>query len=129
MPSGGYRKPSNPAAVSGIGRNSRRTDGGPSDQRRFDIPTGDAGAWGDNADMDAIQGGAPMGAPPIPAGPRVTPLNAPTEAPDEPIGAGLNDPKVVGPADGVAAAIRAAAAAFPSPQMNALLARLEADGR
>lgn len=131
MTSGGYRKPSNPAAVSGPGRLSKRTDGGPSDQKRFDIPTGDEGQWGDNQEFANLQSSAAMGSSEsstsTPAGPPVTPFHAPTERPDEDVTSALSVP--ASDPDGVASAIRSAAAAFPSPQLNALVARLEAQGR
>lgn len=93
---GGKRTPRNPAPVSGPGRMSRRTDGGPQ-QTKAEM-TGMA--YGENADFQEIQAGAPMAAAPsaTPARPRkagssapsvnATPLFAPTQRPDEPITAG-----------------------------------------
>lgn len=88
---GGYRKPSNPASVSGPGAHSRRTDGRP--QAVADLP--DAG-YGENADFREIQSGAPIsGGGPSPTTPgggspaaMPTPLHAPSERPDEPVTAG-----------------------------------------
>lgn len=53
MPSGGYRKPSSPAPVSGPGAHSRRTDGQP----MRDLPNAD---YGENATFRELQGGAPL---------------------------------------------------------------------
>jgi hypothetical protein len=91
---GGYRKPTNPAAASGPGALSKRTDGGP--QPRMDLP--DAG-YGEQATFQADQGGAPMagaGARPTAAGggggqPHpVTPFGAPSARPDEPVTMGAD---------------------------------------
>ena len=79
--------PRNPAPVSGPGALSRRTDGGPGDKQPIrDIP--DA-AYGEQAEFQEIQGGAPMhrdapAPPPRPAG-----MFAPTGMPNEPITAGI----------------------------------------
>lgn len=91
---GGYRRPTQPAAVSGPGKLSRRTDGGP--QAIRDLP--DA-KYGENTAFRAAQQAAPMNsspggnvAPAAPAGPdlsQVVPMGAPSERPDEPITAGL----------------------------------------
>jgi hypothetical protein len=93
---GGYRKPSNPAPVSGPGAMSKRTDGGPTQ------PVMETGGfeYGGRKDFEDIQGGAPMAAAPSgPALPPPTPLFAPTERPDEPVTAGAP----VGPGPGPAA--------------------------
>lgn len=94
MPSGGYRKPANPAPASGPGRLSRRTDGGPSQAMR-DLP--DA-AHGEQAAFQEAQAGAPMAMAegalsPSAGGPGGTPVDvigfgAGTNRPDEPITAG-----------------------------------------
>ena len=94
---GGYRKPANPAPVSGPGALSRRTDGGPQ-QVVADLP--DAG-YGEGKTFDEVQRGAPMAATPgagdmgmggdaaTPVAPPV-PLTAPTERPDESISFGAS---------------------------------------
>lgn len=81
---GGYRRPSNPAPVSGPGALSRRTDGGPSQPIR-DLP--DA-RYGENAAFRDAQQAAPMstGMPDLSG---VVPFGAPSGRPDEPITAGL----------------------------------------
>lgn len=103
MAQGGYRKPEKPAPVSGPGRFSRRTDGGPTQPVR--AMTG--GDYGDNADMANLQASAPMEASgrsyPVPApkparapapaggnGPGVTPFTAPSANPAEPVTAGAD---------------------------------------
>lgn len=82
---GGYRRPSNPAPVSGPGAMSKRTDGGPTQ------PVQEVGGfeYGGRQDFVDIQGGAPMAATDnAPAMPPPTPLFAPTERPNEPVTAG-----------------------------------------
>jgi hypothetical protein len=93
MAKGGYRKPANPAPVSGPGALSRRTDGGPV-QGAKEIPGG--GKYGERKELADIQSSAPMQGNPVPSAPRpvvapprpVTNLFAPTERPDEPVTAG-----------------------------------------
>lgn len=90
---GGYRKPTNPAPVSGPGRLSKRTDGGPSQ------PVMETGGfeYGGRQDFADIQGGAPMAASePLPA---ATPLFTPTQRPGEPVTSGVS----IGPGPGPAA--------------------------
>jgi len=95
MAKGGYRKPANPAAVSGPGSLSRRTDGGPI-QGAKEIPGG--GKYGERKDLAELQSGAAMQgnptpsmpSPNVPAPQQLTNLFAPTERPDEPITAGAS---------------------------------------
>lgn len=94
---GGYRKPSNPAPVSGPGSLSRRTDGGPQ-QVASDLPNA---KYGEGQEFSEVQAGAPMSATPgaedmgdgggvsTPMAPP-TPLTAPTERPNEPISWGAS---------------------------------------
>jgi len=99
---GGYRKPSQPAPVSGPGALSRRTDGGAGQPVRpvTGLP------YGENQALNEIQGAAPMAAASannsMPASaasdvPAPTPLLAGTERPSEPLtegnpmGAGSDD--------------------------------------
>lgn len=89
---GGKRTPAKPAPVSGPGRLSKRTDGGPTQKLR-DIPSQ---SYGDAAQFQSLEQSAPMagndvtgggGAPP--AGPMdITPLGAPSTRPNEPVTAG-----------------------------------------
>lgn len=90
---GGYRRPANPAPVSGPGALSARTDGGPTSQPQM-IASG--GAYGDRKEMQAIQSGADMQGTPPP--PQPIPLNAPSQAPGEPITAGADMGPGIGPA-------------------------------
>ena len=97
---GGYRKPNNPAPVSGPGAMSRRTDGGPSQ------PVADVGGfeYGGRQDFVDIQGGAPMAATDnSPALTPPPPLFSPTERPGEPVTSGVP----AGPGPGPAAPPRA----------------------
>lgn len=87
---GGYRRPTNPAPVSGPGAHSRRTDGG-----AMDIP--DA-AYGENKAFREIQSGAPMRTP-QPNPPQITPLGAPSGQPDVPV----TDGAELGPGAGLEA--------------------------
>jgi hypothetical protein len=99
MAKGGYRKPANPAAVSGPGSLSRRTDGGPT-QAAKEIPGG--GKYGERKELAELQSGAAMQGNPVPNVPtpsvpadaappqQLTNLFAPTERPDEPITAGAS---------------------------------------
>lgn len=94
MARGGYRKPSNPAPVSGPGKLSRRTDGGAgSKQAMQEIRTG---KYGESKALMEQQQGAPLAGNPAPnpqvkgsSRPPVTPLFAETSRPAEPITAGL----------------------------------------
>lgn len=117
MARGGYRKPRKPASVSGPGKYSRRTDGGPTNainrhpgQKRVmqhDLPDP---KYGEGKAFREMQQAAPMGggqAAPRPQAPMpvdrsgVTPLSAPSMRPDEPVtngsalGAGLG-PEALG---------------------------------
>lgn len=115
---GGYRRPTNPAPVSGPGAMSQRTDGQGAQYMA-------GGQYGEGQEMMDLQTSAPMSkapaaAPPrpsspgargaMPAGPGVTPLFAPTQRPDEPITAGAP----FGPGPGPAQASRPAPTSFAS---------------
>lgn len=100
---GGKRTPRNPAPVSGPGRMSRRTDGGP--QQVQAEMTGMP--YGENSDFMELQSSAPMAAAPASRQQskrgggaaqqvRANPLFAPTQRPDEPVTAGAP----FGPGDG-----------------------------
>lgn len=128
---GGYRRPENPAPVSGPGKFSQRTDGGPEQPMRY-VP---GMPYGEGQELMDIQHGAPMAEA---AGPQMIPFHAPTERPDEPITHGAPIGAGPGPEalpvgapddDKVAAVVRAAYANYPSPQLSALVAQLDAEGR
>ncbi|HEY9437569.1 MAG TPA: hypothetical protein VIS29_02745 [Streptomyces sp.] len=91
---GGYRRPSNPAPVSGPGKHSRRTDGRP---EVHDLPNS---KYGEAQDFREIQSGAPMGNPSTsaaaaasgaaaPAAPPI-PLGAASTMPGQPVTAGAD---------------------------------------
>lgn len=95
---GGYRAPAHPAAVSGPGSLSKRTDGGPGSKTQPIAKLPDAG-YGEQAEFGSIQAGAPIqkvaapasGAPSgTPSGPLPPPLDAPSSRPGEPITAGVD---------------------------------------
>lgn len=96
MAQGGYRKPENPAPVSGPGSLSQRTDGGPTQPAKYisGLPYGEGQATYDQ------QTAAPMAssanAQPAMQMPEPTPLMAPTAKPEEPITTGIN----IGPGAG-----------------------------
>lgn len=82
---GGYRKPANPAPVSGPGSMSQRTDGGPGQPVR-DLPNA---RYGENKDFRADQQGAPMQT----QGPdlsQIVPMGADSTRPEEPVTAGID---------------------------------------
>ena len=92
---GGYQRPSKPAAVSGPGAMSQRTDGGPSvDSPKQAARYISGGSYGEGQEMMDIQQGAPMAAAAgIPTDipmdlPEPVPFGAPTQRPDEPVTAG-----------------------------------------
>jgi len=101
---GGYRKPTNPAPVSGPGALSQRTDGQPA---RYTAGM----AYGDGQDYYALQTQAPMsGGQPSPASlplnqgsaladyaKEVVPFDAPTQYPDQPMTTGLRTGEGAGP--------------------------------
>ena len=97
MPSGGYRKPEKPAAVSGPGKFSQRTDGKPGAQP---VRAMTGGPYGEGQEMNELQSSAPMsdtqgipapsGVPPVLAGSGVVPMSEPTQNPDEPVTSGID---------------------------------------
>jgi hypothetical protein len=87
---GGYRRPSSPAAVSGPGRLSQRTDGGPAHQQARYIAGLEYGAGQETMDLQQaapLSAALPAPAPP-PPGADAVPFGAPTQRPDEPVTAG-----------------------------------------
>jgi hypothetical protein len=105
-PWGGKRTPASPKPVSGPGRLSQRTDGGPQQvqAQMSGMP------YGENAEFNTMQSEAPMSATPAMrpsrggraasggarSGSPMSPLFAPTQRPDEPLTAGAP----FGPGDG-----------------------------
>ena len=101
MARGGYRKPMNPAPVSGPGSLSKRTDGGPADTQAAKYVSGLP--WGQGQELMNIQQSADLAAAPkveqanIPntgfasaAATPITPLNAPTQMPNIPVTDGVD---------------------------------------
>ena len=99
MARGGYRKPNNPAPVSGPGALSQRTDGGPGDKQAARYISGLS--YGEGQEMMNLQQSAPMAAapgiessgmamPPGQAAAPIIPLNAPSSRPNEPVTSGIN---------------------------------------
>ena len=83
---GGYRKPNNPAPISGPGALSQRTDGNGTQPATY-VP---GLPYGQGQETYNNQVAAPMAGNPIPQMEMPTPLMAPTARPNEPITAGVN---------------------------------------
>lgn len=83
---GGYRRPANPAAVSGPGALSARTDGAPHKMNVTDMPYGEAGA------LNEVQSAAPLSAPGGRTAPPPPPvgLGDPSAHPEQPVTAGAD---------------------------------------
>lgn len=118
---GGYRRPSNPAPVSGPGKLSRRTDG------RQPQMIASGGDYGDRQEMQGLQAGAPMngdlgsggmaaggGAPVGPDLSQIVPMGADSQRPNEDIFAGVSGGPGAGPS----------VANMPSPLTDEQRARL-----
>lgn len=147
MAKGGYRKPANPAPVSGPGALSRRTDGGPAQGVKQMSANG---VYGERKALADMQSSAPMQGNPTPNIPSpvvsaqvptpqaqpMTGLFDPTQRPDEPTTAGMpfgngsNYPTVMPvQTDDIAAQIRAAYSLYPNESLRVLLNALENEGR
>lgn len=98
---GGYRRPAHPAPASGPGKLARRTDGRQPTRELSNPKYGEQAAFASAqqaAPMSETGGGASAGMPMAPVGPDLsglTPMDAPTQNPDEPITAGM--PQGAGP--------------------------------
>ena len=132
---GGYRRPASPAAVSGPGALSQRTDGGPGELEYSGLAYGQNKAVNDQAGAVPLAGqrGADGTAPPTTGGGggRVPQGGAfgPTTRPDEAMTAGVNSgpgPGQRGPVleEDPYLMIRALMQVAPSPQLEQMLARL-----
>lgn len=100
---GGYQRPENPAAVSGPGKYSQRTDGGPSVADAKQAAQYISGMpYGEGKEINEIAQSAPLAADPnamgnspmaamnaMPTPTTVTPFSAPTERPNEPVTTGV----------------------------------------
>ena len=87
MARGGYRRPNNPAPVSGPGALSQRTDGGATEGFTQGQATYTGLPYGQNKEINQQQSQAPMAAAAMPP---ILSLSEPTMRPDEPITSGLN---------------------------------------
>lgn len=141
---GGYQRPSKPAAVSGPGAASQRTDGGPGETMTQAARYISGMPYGEGQQINGLAQAAPLAAAPdapTAAPIAVTPIHAPTERPDEPLTAGSPFGPGPGPevlpempapqpeVDVAAAAIRAAYIRYPSPYLRGLVQQLEQEGR
>lgn len=96
---GGYRKPNNPAPVSGPGSLSQRTDGGPTQPATYipGLPQGEGQATYDQQVAAPMMGAVKI--EDIEGANVTTDLSAPTEFPNEPIhhGASWGDSPTINP--------------------------------
>lgn len=83
---GGYRKPANPAPVSGPGAMSKRTDGQPA-RYVSGMDYGDGQELMTQQQAAPMSGGAPTGGGPMDAllAKTTTPISAPTQYPERPL--------------------------------------------
>lgn len=134
---GGYQRPAQPAAVSGPGAMSQRTDGQPGETATQAARYISGGSYGEGQEMMALQQSGPMAAD---AGMPLPPsLAEPTERPDEPItygapfGAGPNEPPpitgVPPQQDAVADSVRRMYQEYPSAWLRILVQQLDEQGR
>jgi hypothetical protein len=86
---GGYRQPSNPAPVSGPGMLSQRTDGGATEGMTQPQQQYTGFAYGENSALAEQQSGASLAGTGF-SDFKFTPLNAPTERPNQPVTAGID---------------------------------------
>lgn len=119
---GGYQKPSRPAAVSGPGAMSRRTDSGQP------IRVASGGNYGERQQLENLQAAAPLaaggsggaaGSSPASAAPPLPSVFGPTARPGENPDTGIMG---VTPPD-PSAFLAAAYAVYPDPALAALLRR------
>jgi hypothetical protein len=89
MPRGGYRQPNNPAPVSGPGALSQRTDGGATEGMTQPQQQYTGFNYGEGGAIAAQQSSAPLAGTGFPDF-KFTPLDAPTERPNEVITSGID---------------------------------------
>ena len=87
MARGGYRRPNNPAPVSGPGALSQRTDGGATEGFTQGQATYTGLPYGQNKMINQQQSEAPMAAAAMPP---ILSLDEPSMRPDEPVTSGIN---------------------------------------
>ena len=134
---GGYRRPRNPAPVSGPGKHSRRTDGGPGVTLKQAARYMQGDEYGESKELNDLAGSADLAAAPShedaphpeSAQPRNPELPDPTQRPDEPILTGVGEQYTpqMSPEE-LADAVRAAYVARPSVASRKLLEKIEALG-
>lgn len=93
---GGYQAPNKPAAVSGPGKLSARTDGDPGKQpirQMTDLPYGDAQAYTQQQQSAPLPAGQGTSSTP----PNIIGLNEPSQRPDEPVTHGAPSGPGAGP--------------------------------
>lgn len=132
---GGYRRPRHPAPVSGPGKHSKRTDGGPGVTLKQAQRYMQGDEYGESKELNELQAGADLAAAPgtqdaprpesdRPANPQ---LADPTQRPDEPVTAGMGQyaatPAI--PPQNLLAVARAAYIARPSRATLLILEQLE----
>ena len=132
---GGYRKPRHPAPVSGPGKHSRRTDGGPGVTYKQAKRYIQGDEYGESKELNELAGSADLAAAPPPEAPQDPEVAAPgnpelpdpTGRPDEHVltGVGKLPTQAVDP-DELASAVRAAYVARPSTASRLLLEKIEA---
>lgn len=132
---GGYRRPRNPAAVSGPGKHSRRTDGGPGTTLKQAARYMQGDEYGESKELNELAQSADLAAAPgtqDAPNPSIAPstpeLADPTGRPDEPIttGLGMNPVQPAIPPTELLDAARAAYVARPSKATLRLLEAIEA---
>ena len=87
MARGGYRRPNNPAPVSGPGALSQRTDGGATEGFTQGQATYTGLPYGQNKMINQQQSEAPMAAAAMPP---ILSLDEPSMRPNEPVTSGIN---------------------------------------
>jgi len=133
MARGGRRTPAKPAAVSGPGALSQRTDGGAAPA----ISSAGGRGYGERKKLEAQEAAAPSGRPsPGPsrpvgaaASPRVPDAFGPTQFPQEPATAGVSSPQQSPLAQNPQAALRVMYARFPNPAIARLIDWSNSSGR
>lgn len=135
---GGYRRPRNPAAVSGPGKHSRRTDGGPGTTLKQAVRYMQGDEYGESKELNDLASSADLAAAPgtqdAPHPESVEPRNPqlldPTARPDEPVTAGLGTDfsRSAIPPEELADAVRTAYVARPSRYTLKLLEAIEEQG-
>ena len=133
MARGGRRTPANPAAVSGPGALSKRTDGRPNAPA---ISSAGGRGYGERKALETQESGAPSGvAPPgsrpagAPAPPSVQQAFGPTQFPQESATTGVGTPQLSPLSQNPQAALRVMYSRFPHPAIRRLIDWSNSSGR